>query len=150
MLIAAWFHPILAILFAFVAIVLMLVILLQRGRGVGLAGAFGGAGGQSAFGAKTGDFLTWATIVIAGIMLLLAVLLNYAFQPLTITAAVPTISAPAGAGASELIDEQSPPPAPPPPPASAPASSPATPTGGATPATPTPETPASSPAPGGG
>ena len=82
MILAAWYHPVLAVLFAFVALFLILVILLQRGRGVGLAGAFGGGGGvQTAFGAKTGDFLTWATIVIASILLLFAVILNYIFVP---------------------------------------------------------------------
>jgi preprotein translocase subunit SecG len=57
------------------------VILLQRGRGVGLAGAFGGVGGHTTFGAKTGDFLTWVTVVGAGLFLLLAILLNYVFRP---------------------------------------------------------------------
>ena len=81
-MLAAWYHPVLAVLFAFVALFLILVILLQRGRGVGLAGAFGGAGGvQTAFGAKTGDFLTWATIVIAAILLVFAVILNFVFVP---------------------------------------------------------------------
>ena len=59
---------------------LMLVILIQRGRGSGLAGAFGGAGGSSAFGAKTGDVLTWITIVVTAVFLLLAVVANYAFD----------------------------------------------------------------------
>lgn len=44
---------------------LMIVILLQRGRGGGLAGAFGGLGGQSAFGTKAGDVFTRITIVLA-------------------------------------------------------------------------------------
>jgi preprotein translocase subunit SecG len=44
---------------------LMIVILLQRGRGGGLAGAFGGLGGQSAFGTKAGDVFTKITIVLA-------------------------------------------------------------------------------------
>ena len=70
-----------AILFAAIATVLVLVILLQRGRGVGLAGAFGGTGGQSAFGAKTGDFLTWVTVGMAGLLLFGAVILNYIFRP---------------------------------------------------------------------
>jgi preprotein translocase subunit SecG len=79
MLAVAWYHNIFAILFAFLCIFLMMVILLQRGRGVGLAGAFGGAGGHSAFGAKTGDVLTWATVIITAIFLFFAVMLNYAF-----------------------------------------------------------------------
>jgi len=81
MLLAAWYHPVLATLFAFLALLLMGVILLQRGRGVGLAGAFGGAGGQTAFGSKTGDFLTWATIVVAVGLLVFAIALNYVFKP---------------------------------------------------------------------
>jgi len=79
MLAATVTDGILAFFFAIVALLLMIVILLQRGRGVGLAGAFGGIGGHTAFGAKTGDFLTWVTIVAAGILLLFAVLLNFVF-----------------------------------------------------------------------
>lgn len=44
---------------------LILIILLQRGRGGGLVGAFGGLGGQSAFGAKAGDVFTKVTIGVA-------------------------------------------------------------------------------------
>ena len=46
------------------------------GRGGGLASAFGGGSGNTAFGSKTGDVLTWATSVIFGLFLLLAVSLN--------------------------------------------------------------------------
>ncbi len=81
MLLAAWYHPLLAVLFSFLAVILMIVILLQRGKGVGLAGAFGGAGGHTAFGAKTGDVLTWLTVGLAGGLLLTAIFLNYAFVP---------------------------------------------------------------------
>ena len=45
-----------------IAVFLMLLVLVQRGRGGGLAGAFGGMGGQSAFGAKAGDTFTKVTI----------------------------------------------------------------------------------------
>src|SRR5512139_389596 len=79
MILAAYYHTLLAFLFATVAVVLMLLILLQRGKGVGLAGAFGGAGGGTAFGAKTGDMLTWATIVGTGVLLTLTVILNFVF-----------------------------------------------------------------------
>jgi len=81
MLAAIWYHYLFAFFFAFMAIVLMGVILLQRGRGVGLAGAFGGAGGNTAFGAKTGDFLTWATIVVAVLFLIYTAILNHVFVP---------------------------------------------------------------------
>lgn len=54
------------------SIFLMLVILVQRGRGGGLTGALGGMGGQSAFGTKAGDLFTRITIVVAAIWVLLA------------------------------------------------------------------------------
>ncbi|MBN2559442.1 MAG: preprotein translocase subunit SecG [Phycisphaerae bacterium] len=57
------------------------LVLLQKNRGSGLSGAFGGVGGHSAFGTKTGDFLTWVTVGLTAVFLLLAVLLNYAFTP---------------------------------------------------------------------
>lgn len=47
------------------------LILLQRGRGGGLAGAFGGMGGQSAFGTKAGDVFTKITIGVATAWILL-------------------------------------------------------------------------------
>lgn len=50
---------------------LILVVLVQRGRGGGLAGALGGMGGQSAFGTKAGDVFTRVTIVVAAIWFLL-------------------------------------------------------------------------------
>lgn len=81
MMLALWYHTILATVFAMVAILLMLVILLQRGKGVGLSGAFGGAGGHTALGSKTGDILTWVTMVGAGLFILLAIALNFIFVP---------------------------------------------------------------------
>ena len=49
-----------------VSVGLVLVILVQRPQGGGLSAAFGGGGGagasQSAFGAKTGDVLTFVTV----------------------------------------------------------------------------------------
>ncbi|MCC9600543.1 preprotein translocase subunit SecG [Stieleria sp. JC731] len=44
---------------------LILLILVQRGKGGGLAGALGGPGGQSAFGSKAGDTFTVITAVSA-------------------------------------------------------------------------------------
>src|SRR5918997_1367759 len=64
------------VLFILVCLILILLILIQKGRGGGLASAFGGAGGNTAFGSKTGDVLTWATSVVFGVFLVLAVALN--------------------------------------------------------------------------
>src|SRR6478672_6181527 len=64
-------------LFIVVCFLLIMLILIQKGRGGGLASAFGGGGaGNTAFGAKTGDVLTWVTSVIFGVFLLLAIILN--------------------------------------------------------------------------
>jgi preprotein translocase subunit SecG len=63
-------------LFIFVCVFLILLVLIQKGRGGGLASAFGGGGGHTAFGSKTGDVLTWATSIVFGVFVLLAVALN--------------------------------------------------------------------------
>jgi preprotein translocase subunit SecG len=78
-----WATGILIAVFLFVCILMMLVVLIQRPAGGGLSGAFGsGAGsGQTAFGAKTGDALTIATITVFVIYLLFAVGLNFAARP---------------------------------------------------------------------
>ena len=70
----------LATLFLIVCILMIIVILLQRGRGSGIGGAFGGAG-QSAFGTRTGDVFTWVTIVLVGVFLLLAVGVTLVHHP---------------------------------------------------------------------
>ncbi|QDT17849.1 preprotein translocase subunit SecG [Alienimonas californiensis] len=54
------------------SVVLILIILLQRGRGGGLAGAFGGAGGQSALGTRAGDVFTKITVGLAVAWIVLA------------------------------------------------------------------------------
>jgi len=64
------------VLFIFVCFLLMLLVLIQKGRGGGLASAFGGSGGHTPFGSKTGDVLTWATSILFGVFILLAVFLN--------------------------------------------------------------------------
>ena len=69
------------VLFIFVCFFMILLILIQKGRGGGLASAFGGAGGNTAFGSKTGDVLTWATSIVFGIFLLLAIALNLLTKP---------------------------------------------------------------------
>lgn len=53
---------------------LIALVLIQRGRGGGLAGALGGMGGQSAFGTKAGDVFTRITVVVAACWILLCIL----------------------------------------------------------------------------
>lgn len=62
----------LALVGMFISIVLIGIILLQRGRGGGLVGALSGLGGQSAFGTKAGDTFTRITIGIAAAWVILA------------------------------------------------------------------------------
>lgn len=113
------------IAFVFLCAIFILLILIQKGRGGGISSAFGGAGGNTAFGSKTGDVLTWATSVVFAIFLGMCVALNY-------------LAADVNAQATGFVDA---------PGALSPASGiPATP--GATPATPdsAPATPANTPA----
>ena len=66
-----------AILWLVIGLILILIILLQKGKGSGLGGAFGGGGGASSIlGTKTGDFLTWVTVALVALFLLLAVILG--------------------------------------------------------------------------
>jgi preprotein translocase subunit SecG len=50
---------------------LILLILIQRGKGGGLIGALGGTGGSSPFGSRAGDQFTRLTIYVAAIWLFL-------------------------------------------------------------------------------
>lgn len=62
-------------LIVIMSLFLICLVLIQRGRGGGLAGAFGGTGGSSAFGTKAGDTFTRITIVSASIWILMTMLL---------------------------------------------------------------------------
>jgi len=76
-----------AFAFILVCVLLIIVILLQKGRGGGLSGAFGGVGGHSAFGAKTGDVFTWITVALTFLFVLTAIIGVYLYVP---PPAVPT------------------------------------------------------------
>jgi preprotein translocase subunit SecG len=54
-----------------VGLFLMLVVLIQRGKGGGLAGAFGGVGGSSPFGSRAADQFVKITLWVAGVWVLL-------------------------------------------------------------------------------
>ena len=70
-----------AVLFILVSLFLILIILMQKGRGGGLSGAFGGGMASGLLGSKTGDFLTWVTVVGVSIFLFLAVLMARYYRP---------------------------------------------------------------------
>ncbi|MEX2389161.1 MAG: preprotein translocase subunit SecG, partial [Phycisphaeraceae bacterium] len=67
-----------------VCLFMMLVILIQKPKGGGLGSAFGGGGGggseTAAFGAKTGDVLTWITVACFVLFLLLAMGLTWTIR----------------------------------------------------------------------
>ncbi len=106
-----------AALFVLVAIVLVLVILVQKGRGGGLSAAFGGGMAGGLLGSKTGDFLTWVTIVLVAVFLLLAVVMNKYYRP-TIsdygTESTVTMPQPATEGSAPAAGEAVPQPTAPP------------------------------------
>ncbi|MFG0260036.1 MAG: preprotein translocase subunit SecG [Phycisphaerales bacterium JB041] len=82
----------LTVLFLFCSVLLILTVLIQRPQGGGLSGAFGGgggAGGETAFGARTGDALTMATIGFFVLWLVIAVGLVLYMTPRTTPPAGP-------------------------------------------------------------
>jgi len=97
-------------LFLLVSIVMILLVLIQRPQGGGLSGAFGAGGGgggagQTAFGTKTGDVLTWATIGIFVCFLVFAIVLNFATRPVTASPTETLINAPAGTNSAPASNE---------------------------------------------
>lgn len=104
-----------------VSVFMILLILVQRGRGGGLVGALGGPGGQSAFGTKAGDLFTRITIVTAAIWIVLLAAAAYSLKekdlPETgvVGDAGPSLSDPkedkkdTGAGAGASADPATPP-----------------------------------------
>ncbi|MBS0186443.1 MAG: preprotein translocase subunit SecG [Planctomycetes bacterium] len=161
-----WATALLMVLFIAVSTLMVLAILIQRPQGGGLSAAFGGGSagsGQTAFGTKTGDALTWFTISVFAAFLLFGMLLNYATTP-----AAPTVQPAAASGAAPTSEGQGPAnsggagetgatapaggasaPVTPAPVTPAPATEPAAPSPGTTPvpSNPAPATPPSEPAP---
>jgi preprotein translocase subunit SecG len=88
-----------------VSILMILVVLVQRGRGGGLSGAFGAGGGSnSAFGTKTGDVFTTVTVVFFVVFMLLAIGLSHRFKATSrpIPLATAPAETPGGAGAGDV------------------------------------------------
>ena len=70
-----------AVFFFILSFALVLIILIQKGRGGGLSGVLGGGMASGILGSKTGDFLTWVTIVLVGLFLTLAVVMAKFYRP---------------------------------------------------------------------
>src|SRR3954463_5357450 len=70
-----WVPPVLTVALLLASLFLIGLVLIQRGKGGGLAGAFGGAGGQSAFGSRAGDAFTKVPIYPALVWVLLIMFL---------------------------------------------------------------------------
>ena len=66
----AWYDYTLNGILLFISFVMWQLILIQKGKGGGLAGAFGGAGGSSPFGSKAGDTFTKITLYLAAVWVL--------------------------------------------------------------------------------
>jgi len=81
LLAVSFIMKVVAVLFVLCSVVLILIILIQKGRGGGLSAAFGGGMASGILGSKTGDFLTWVTIVLVGIFLSLAVVMARFYRP---------------------------------------------------------------------
>ncbi len=64
----------------FVCLALIGLILMQRGRGGGLAGVFGGGGVEQAFGTRAATLAQKATAVLAVLFLMLTVVLGILHQ----------------------------------------------------------------------
>ncbi len=75
LLAVSFIMKVVAVLFVICCVALILIILVQKGRGGGLSGAFGGGMASGILGSKTGDFLTWVTIILVGVFLTLAVVM---------------------------------------------------------------------------
>ncbi len=81
LLAVSFIMKVVAVLFVICAVALILIILIQKGRGGGLSAALGGGIASGILGSKTGDFLTWVTIVLVGIFLTLAVVMAKFYKP---------------------------------------------------------------------
>ena len=66
-----WLADVLNVILFLIGAFLILLVLIQRGKGGGLIGALGGMGGSSPFGSRAGDQFTRWTIYIALIWLFL-------------------------------------------------------------------------------
>ena len=78
---AGFIMNVLAAIFVIGSVVLILVVLIQKGKGGGLSGAFAGGMASGILGSKTGDVLTWITIGCASVFIVVALVLDKWWRP---------------------------------------------------------------------
>jgi len=76
-----WLPPVLNVVLFLLSLVLIGLVLIQKGKGGGLSGMLGGSGGSSAFGAAAGDEVMKWTIILAVFWLLCIMILVKSVQP---------------------------------------------------------------------
>lgn len=81
MLAVSFIMNVIAVIFLVCAVVLILIILIQKGKGGGLSGALAGGAVSGLLGSKTKEPLTWITIAIVGVFLTLAVVMAKYYKP---------------------------------------------------------------------
>ena len=86
MLFASFWTGLLQWIIFLIGIVLIGLVLIQRGRGGGLVGALGGQGGSSPFGSRAGDMFTRVTLGLAILWIVLNMGMGCAVQPVTVVA----------------------------------------------------------------
>ena len=69
----------LAVLLFLLSLFLVFIIMIQRGKGGGIAGSLTGTA-QSAFGARGGDLLMWVTIALTGVWIFLSGITIYVYS----------------------------------------------------------------------
>ncbi len=85
----------------FISLFLILIVLVQRGKGGGLTGALGGMGGSSAFGTKAGDVFTKITSYTAIVWILLCIIMILNHDKPAVISDEPGIGAAATSGMGE-------------------------------------------------
>jgi preprotein translocase subunit SecG len=107
---ASFIMNVIAVLFVIGSVVLILVVLIQKGKGGGLSGAFAGGMASGILGSKTGDVLTWVTISAASLFIIVALVLDKWWKPTTSgpesRTPAPITSNDTGQGQSAPTDQQ--------------------------------------------
>ena len=68
-----WYVHLLNLAVILIGLIMIGIILIQKGKGGGLAGAFGGVGGSSPFGSRAGDLFTRITLIVAAVWAIMIV-----------------------------------------------------------------------------